>query len=128
MKIWNSYGAEHSLNLVIIGHFKEPSDAKEFKDFVEKTASFLSDQDDFEVEADRYSSGVLDYLSDKNMHSLTPQQLGHFLYDYSIDISGSDVTVSSDDDLHGFISLMVHHGAKIEVFSAHNYPNEDNEG
>lgn len=128
MKIWKSYGAEHSLNLVIIGHFKESTDAEEFKDFVEKTTDFLQKQDDFDVEADRYSNGVLDYLANKNMYSLTPQQLGHFLYDYSIEISGSNVQIFSDDDLNGFISLMIHHGAKIEVFSAHNYPKTDSEG
>lgn len=27
MKIWQGYGSEHSMNLVMIGHFKSPKDA-----------------------------------------------------------------------------------------------------
>ena len=125
MKIWQSYGAEHSLSLVIIGHFKEVADAEEFRTLVEETTDFLREQNGFDVEADRYGSKVMDYLSGKKMYSLTPQQLGHFLYDYSIDVIGNDIRISSDDDLHGFISLMVNHGAKIEVFSTHDYQETD---
>ncbi len=125
MKIWQSYGAEHSLNLVIIGRFKEVADAEEFKSLVDKTIKFLQGQDDFDVEADRYGSDVRDYLSEENLYSLSPQQLGHFLYDFSLEVIGNNVHVSSDDDLHGLISLMVNHGAKIEVFSAHDYPETD---
>ncbi len=125
MKIWQSYGAEHSLNLVIIGHFKEVVDAEEFKTLVDSTADFLRGQDDFDVEADRYGNAVMDYLAGKDLYSLSPQQLGHFLYDYSIEVIGNDVHVSSDDDLHGLISLLINKGAKIEIFSAHDYPEVD---
>lgn len=125
MKVWQSFGAEHSLNLVLIGHFKEPSDAEDLRRLINETANFLREQDSFDVEADRYSENVSDYLSNKNMFCLSPHQLGHLLYDYSMEVIGSDIHISSDDDLHGLISLMIHHGAKVEVFSAHNYPESD---
>lgn len=31
MKIWQGYGAEHSLNLVIVGTFKDVGDAEKFE-------------------------------------------------------------------------------------------------
>ena len=33
MKIWYQHGSEHSANLVMIGHFKDASDATKAKDY-----------------------------------------------------------------------------------------------
>lgn len=126
MKIWQSYGAEHSLNLVIVGKFKDVADAEEFNELIESMTDFLRNQPEFDVEADRYSPDVLDYLGKKNLYCLTPQQLGQLLYDMHIEQNGNEVKISSDDDLNAFVSLLVHKGAKVEVFSAHDYPNENN--
>ena len=49
MKIWTSYGAEHSLNLVIIGQFKEAADAEEFESLISSLSEFLSNDPDFDV-------------------------------------------------------------------------------
>lgn len=40
MKIWNGYGSEHSMNLVLIGKFKQEQDAVK----VEKDIKTLSTQ------------------------------------------------------------------------------------
>lgn len=40
MKIWNGYGSEHSMNLVLIGKFKQEQDAEK----VEKDIKTLSTQ------------------------------------------------------------------------------------
>jgi hypothetical protein len=53
---------------------------------------------------------------------LTPQQLGHLLYDVHVSRQGKDVRISSDDDVNAYISLLIHQGAKVEVFSAHHHP------
>jgi hypothetical protein len=122
MKVWKSYGSEHSLNLVIIGRFKDVSDAEEFKVLSESIESFLRGVENFDVETDRFPPEIFDFLSDKKIFYLAPHQLGHFLYDKSIEIKGNELRVFSDDDLHGFITAMVHYGAKVEVFSAHDHP------
>jgi hypothetical protein len=36
MKIWKGYGSEHSMNLVMIGHFKEACDAREAKRLIDQ--------------------------------------------------------------------------------------------
>lgn len=126
MKIWQSYGAEHSMNLVIIGRFKEVADAEEFEDLFNSLTKFLREQNDFDVDSDRYGNEVLDYLGKKNIYSLSPQQLGLFLYDVSIDQHGNEIRITSQDDMTGLISLLVHKGAKVEIFSAHDYPELNN--
>lgn len=125
MKIWNSYGSEHSLNLVIIGSFKEEHEAEEFEKFIEKITNFLSENSEFDVEADRFDKKTSDFLSKENLFSLTPQQLGHLLYDVHVTRHGKKVRVSSDDEVNAFISLLIHQGARVEVFSAHNYPEDE---
>ncbi len=125
MKIWNSYGSEHSLNLVIIGSFKEEHEAEAFEKLTEKVTSFLSENSEFDVEADRFDKQTLNFLSKENLFSLTPQQLGHLLYGVHVSRQGSKVRISSDDDINAFISLLIHKGAKVEVFSAHDYPENE---
>ena len=126
MKIWQSYGAEHSLNLVIIGRFKEVADAEEFKLQTESLIDFLSAKTDFDMDGNRFDRDVSEYLGNKNIHCLSPQQLGQFLYEMHMEQHGNEVRITSDDDLNGIISWMLHKGAKIEVFSAHDYPESDN--
>lgn len=122
MKIWNSYGSEHSLNLVIIGHFKEEYEVEEFEKMIDKVTEFLTNNSEFDVEADRFDRKTLDFLSKENLFSLTPQQLGHLIYDVHVTSRDKSVRISSDDDVNAFISLLIHKGAKVEVFSAHDYP------
>ncbi|GAB2190492.1 hypothetical protein MAH1_21000 [Sessilibacter sp. MAH1] len=125
MKIWNSYGAEHSLNLVIIGLFKEEHEAEEFETLTNKVTSFLHENSEFDVEADRFDKKTLAFLGKENLFSLSPQQLGHLLYDVHLTRDGNEVRISSDDDVNAFISLLIHKGAKVEVFSAHEYPENE---
>jgi hypothetical protein len=122
MKIWNSYGTEHSLNLVIIGRFKEAYEAEEFETLTTKVTNFLQENSEFDVDADRFDKNTLDFLSKENLFSLSPQQLGHLLYDVHLIRDGNEVRIGSDDDVNAFISLLIHKGAKVEVFSAHEYP------
>lgn len=126
MKIWTSYGAEHSLNLVIIGHFKDASEAEEFELLISSLTNFLVDDADFDVDSDRFSPAVLDYLGKKNLYCLSPQQLGQLLYDMRLEREGNKISISSDDDLNALTTLLIHSGAKVEMFSAHDYPAEGN--
>ena len=53
MKIWNSYGAEHSLNLVILGKFKDVTHAEEFKTMLDSLTNFLRKESSFDIDAER---------------------------------------------------------------------------
>ena len=68
MKIWQGYGAEHSLNLVIVGEFKDVEKAENFEQLVSTISSFLcSDESNFDVDADRYGDEVLEFLRKQNL-------------------------------------------------------------
>ena len=65
---------------------------------------------------------MLDYLGKKNLYCLSPQQLGQLLYDMHLEREGNKIIISSDDDLNALTTLLIHKGAKVETFSAHDYP------
>lgn len=127
MKIWNSYGSEHSMNLVIIGQFKEVHEAEEFETLINSLTEFLMGNSKFDVEQDRYDEKTLEFLVKKNLSILSPQEIGHFLYDKSITRNGNEITLGSEDFISGFVNLLIYKGAKVEVFSAHDYPTNEKE-
>lgn len=126
MKIWKSYASEHSMNLVMIGKFKQVSDAEETKELIDSLFENLPDLVDFDLNKDRYSAELHDFLGSKNVYNLTPLELIQFLYDISVDLEGSEIHIKTEeDDISGLQKLMLHKGAKIEIFSAHDYPESD---
>ena len=42
MKIWQGYGSEHSMNLVMIGHFKDAGSAVKAKELIDSFTEFVN--------------------------------------------------------------------------------------
>ena len=99
MKIWKGYGTEHSANLVIIGTFKDVKNATEAKNIIEELTKIVRD--------------------DETMDYNDPEAL---LYDYSIDQEGNKLKIHTEEQKYQIIlNAMIQKGAKIELFSAHDY-------
>ena len=45
MKIWNAFGTEHSMNLVMIGRFKEVRNAEEAKRLIDRLTEQVIDEE-----------------------------------------------------------------------------------
>uniref|UniRef100_UPI00261D4EEC DUF6375 family protein n=1 Tax=uncultured Halomonas sp. TaxID=173971 RepID=UPI00261D4EEC len=45
MKIWNGYGSEHSMNLVLIGRFKRAKDAENIEKNIDRLSGQASKDD-----------------------------------------------------------------------------------
>jgi len=123
MKIWNSYGSEHSANLVMIGTFKDVPSAKRAKEIIDKITEFMMDSDDDHEDTDRYSDSALALLSSLNTASLRPAELAQFRYDISSEQKGDKVVITTDEyDVSGFLKILIDEGARVEVYSAHLHP------
>lgn len=130
MKIWNEYGSEHSMNLVLIGRFKHVRDAEK----IESDINSLSDQalkDDCHSiafaapENQRFSDEMLALLRTLNLNTLGPADLGQLVNERHLTREGDRITVTTDEiDVSVFVKLFIEAGAKVEVFSAHDYPIE----
>ncbi|WAF87157.1 DUF6375 family protein [Metapseudomonas otitidis] len=130
MKIWSGYGSEHSMNLVLIGKFKRAQDAEKTEKEIDKLKAQAAKDDSDSIpfakpEDQRFSDDMLSLLYSLSVHSLAPNELGQLVSDYRLKREGGRITVTTDEaDVSAFLKLFIEAGAKVEVFSAHDYPSD----
>ena len=121
MKVWNSYGSEHSANLVMIGHFEDAGTAEDAKDVIEELQNFFCAAEN-EPETDRYSDQTVELLNRLHFHSVGPAELEQFRYDFRVKHEGDKVVITTDEiEVSALMKLLFDKGARIEVYSAHKY-------
>jgi hypothetical protein len=128
MKVWRGYGSEHSMNLVMIGQFKSTEDAEKAKKMIDRLTEKLTDKIEVGSTRDRFGDDVLALLRDANIYSLRPLELEQFLHDTSTRVEKDQLILQTDElEVSAFIKLMIAQGAKISIFSAHDYPDAEYE-
>ncbi|WP_321877903.1 DUF6375 family protein [Paraburkholderia bannensis] len=131
MKIWTSYGSEHSMNLVLIGRFKHARDAEHVEDLIQKLAVQAGKDETYSVshtgpDEQRFSDEMLKMLMDLKVYTLGPGEIEQFVSDHSLERTDATITVTTDEaDVSAFIKLFVDAGGRVEVFSAHDYNPEE---
>lgn len=124
MKIWHGYGSEHSSNLVMIGHFKSSEDAEKTKELFDQLSEELRGKIDIGANRDRFDDDLLDLLKKLNCFSLSRFELENFLYeDTHTRVEGDKIILTTEEnDISAFLKLMILNDAKVEIYSAHSYP------
>lgn len=128
MKIWNGYGTEHSMNLVMIGYFQTLEEARKAKDLIERLSHHVDiDVNEGQIKVGKvnraFSEQMLKFLMQTNMSIFSPQELEQFRYDVKINVHENQLRITTDEiDVSVFIKLMVSSGARVEVYSAHHHP------
>jgi hypothetical protein len=122
MKIWNAYGSEHSMNLVMIGRFKDAGAAEAAKDAIEELQEYFRAQ---QPDGLTYSDDVMEIFRRREIHSIGPAELEQFQYDVRVRATRSKLVLSTDEpDVSAYWKILIDRGAKVELFSAHDYPEE----
>lgn len=130
MKIWNGYGSEHSMNLVLIGKFKRAQDAEKVERDIGKLSAQASKDDSHTIAFDgpahqRFSDEMLSLLGKLDLNTLGPADLGQLVSDHRLERKDDRITVTTDEaEVSAFVKLFIDAGAKVEVFSAHDYPSD----
>lgn len=128
MKVWEGYGSEHSMNLVMIGRFKTAGDAKRSLEAINVLRDLASSETEtggilLGGRTARFSESVAEKLRQLKVHSLAPFELEQFAYDVQIDASELQIRFTTDEaDVSAFLKVLVDAGARVEIFSAHEYP------
>lgn len=131
MKIWNGYASEHSSSLEMIGHFKEVRNAAEAEALLKKLEDMVrEDSDSYEYdqgpEGRRFTEEMWNLLEQENFFEVSPSDLLQFLFDFTVSRKGKKVRVATDEcDISIFIKAMIRHGARVEIYSRHDYPNAE---
>lgn len=128
MKVWYGYGSEHSMNLVMIGQFKDAGDAAKAMQVIER----ITEQVNADVQAgtmeigqnaDHFTDGMLDLLGKLNVPIIGPAEVEQFAYDVDVTLEGHQVVLTTEEsDISAFLKVLVQKGARVEVYSAHDYP------
>lgn len=129
MKIWSGYGSEHSMNLVLIGKFKKAQDAEKVEKDIEKLSEQAQKDESHSLAFDanpedlRFSEDMLSLLGSLRLHTLAPAELSQLVSDHQLERADDRITVKTEEaDVSAFVKLFIEAGAKVEVFSAHDYP------
>ncbi|WP_435210372.1 DUF6375 family protein [Streptomyces sp. bgisy034] len=128
MRIWHSYGSEHSMDLVLIGTFKTVSGAEAAMERMEalKTLAEAEWSDDDWLRADeRMPRALADELGKLRLYDMGRSDVDIYALDHSVQRTGSTVRVwTEESEVQGFVKVLVNLGARVEVFSRHHW-NED---
>jgi hypothetical protein len=130
MKIWNGYGSEHSMKLVLIGRFKEERDAERAQSCIEQLKTQAMKEDNYDLaqakpEDQIFSDEMLSLLLKLKLNTLGPADFGQFLSDYRLEHQSRQIKIETDEaEVSAFMKLFVEAGAKVEIYSAHDYPQD----
>lgn len=130
MKIWNGYGSEHSMNLVLIGRFLRAKDAEEVEKNIDRLSAQVSKDDSYSIafaepEEQRFSDDMLSLMRSMKLYTLGPADLGQLVSDHYLKREGARITVETDEaEVSAFVKIFIEAGAKVEIFSAHDYPSD----
>lgn len=132
MKIWFGYGSEHSANLVMIGHFKTVDEAKAALETIQKIEQKAGEDqasgriDPYGGDNQRYPDALLEVAKEFDIWDLTPSDYASFVFEVHAKQVGSRLEFWTDDtEILGYVKLLVHRGAKVEVYSRHDHPSSD---
>lgn len=133
MKVWDGYGSEHSMNLVLIGRFKQAHDASKTVNEI-KALQDQARKDDVEFgilsppEDQRFSEAMMELFKNLQIYHLGPNEIGQLLSEHDIKEAGSTLTLTTEEtEISLFVKLFIEAGAKVEIFSRHDYPDEPTE-
>lgn len=130
MRVWWGYGSEHSMNLVMIGKFASVGEAEAAKDLIDRLTRGVQNEVDagrLEVGAPprRFSTQMLDLLTELQVYGLRPEDLEQLVYDAKVVVHADSLILRTDEsDVAPYLKLMLDKGARIDVFSAHDYQDE----
>ncbi|WP_236309123.1 DUF6375 family protein [Pseudomonas gessardii] len=118
------------MNLVLIGRFKRAQDAEKVEKDIDRLSAQASKDDSHSIpfgepEDQRFSDDMLSLLRSLNLNTLGPADLGQLVSEHYLRREGDQITVTTDEaEVSAFVKLFIEAGAKVEVFSAHDYPSD----
>jgi len=127
MKVWVGFGSEHSANLVIIGKFKTAAEATEANDLLKIFAKLANEaHDDGTLKLDggnsKFPEPILEAIAEHNFAELSHDDPITLVYEFDSQVAGDRMIITTDElNIGAFMKVMIHGGAKIEVYSAHDH-------
>ncbi|MFB7810506.1 DUF6375 family protein [Streptomyces virginiae] len=128
MRIWNGYGSEHSMNLVLIGRFQTVTGAKAAQECMEALQALAEaawSDDDWRSHDERMPRELGEALSRMKLYDMGRSDVDVYALDHNVSREAETVRIWTDEsDVQGLLKVLLHHGAKVEIFSRHTWDEE----
>lgn len=131
MKVWHEHGSEHSMNLVMIGYFKEVHDAEKAKKLIDQfTEQVRAEPNAYRSinvpEGRRFSDKMMELMKETGLYNIGPDELDQYNYYMDIGVEGNKIVIKTEEaDMSAVLKLLIEKGARVEVYSAHDYPDTE---
>jgi hypothetical protein len=116
------------MDLVLIGTFESVSGAEaavERMQALKALAEAEWSDDDWRRQDERMPDTLAEELAKLKLYEMGRHDVDAYAFDHSVNREGSTVRVWTDEsEVQGFLKLLIHVGARVEVFSRHQW-NED---
>jgi hypothetical protein len=114
------------MNLVMIGSFKNVNDAEKTRELINQLTEGLKDKIEIGATREKYGEDVIELLKKVDTYLLRPFELEQFLYEVHMRIDGNKIIITTDEsEVSAFFKLMVNNGAKVEIYSGHDYKDSE---
>lgn len=128
MRIWHSYGSEHSMDLVLVGKFETVSGAEaaiEQMEALKALAQAEWSDDDWRRQDERMPESLAAELMKLKLYDMGRPDVDIYYFEHSVERNGATVRIwTEESEVQGFLKVLIHLGARVEVFSRHSW-NED---
>ena len=127
MRIWYSYGSEHSMDLVLVGTFETVTGAEAAIEKMEALRILAESEwpEDWRWQDERMPGSLMDALLELKLYDMGRSDVDIYAFEHTVERRGSTVRVHTEEsEVQGFLKVLIHLGARVEVFSRHNW-NED---
>ncbi len=131
MKVWSGFGSEHSHNLRMIGRFATPEDAEVAERQLNELYELVVADFDFERfdEDENYwytNESLREILVGLQLYGFSPDDIASLAGEHTIERVEDQVRVRTEEiSVGGLIKFMIAKQARIEVYSAHDFPDPD---
>lgn len=130
MKIWAGFGSEHSANLRMIGHFQSAEKAESAKRQLEELCDLVVANYDYDrfhenPEAWYLNEPLVETLRKLGLYNFSPEDIESLSSEHTVRRVDNELRISTDEStVSGFLRFMIDGPARVEVYSAHHYPDE----
>ncbi len=128
MKIWKSYGSEHSMDLVLIGRFETVSRAEAAVERMEALKALAEAEwsdNDWLSHDERMPDAIVEELTNLGLYDMGRFDVDIYAYEHSVERKEATVRIwTEESEVQGFLKVLLRLGGRVEVFSRHHW-NED---
>ncbi len=128
MKIWRSYGSEHSMDLVLVGTFESAAlaaTAQERMEALRILAEAEWSDDHWQRPDERMPRQIINELAKLSLYDMGRHDVDIYALDHTVTRDDAVITVKTEEsDIQGFLKVLLNVGARVEIFSRHRW-NED---